>query len=104
MQQPRSCLVSDYDHGADHHNVYHDDDDDDDHDDCSALLQSILNLYYWSIIIIYAREDLQSDWFRLFVFSPLCVFKCVFKRHALEDAKSHCNCSTFIRCAFSNVS
>ena len=86
MQQPRSCLVSDYDHGADHHNVYHDDDDDDDHDDCSALLQSILNLYYWSIIIIYAREDLQSDWFRLFVFSPLCVFKCVLKLSAREDA------------------
>ena len=69
MQQPRSCLVSDYDHGADHHNVHHDDHDndddgdddgDDDHDDCSALLQSISKLYYWSMIImtpmIYVKE------------------------------------------------
>ena len=63
MQQPRSCLVSDYDHGDDHHNVYHNDDDDhddddddvdDDDDDCSALLQSISNIYTidWSMVII----------------------------------------------------
>ena len=35
------------------------------------------------------REEAQSHWLHLFVFSPLCVFKCVLKTLAEEDAKSH---------------
>ena len=32
---------------------------------------------------------LIDNWLHLFVFSPLCVFKCVLKLSAREDAKSH---------------
>ena len=39
-------------------------------------------------------------------FSPLCIFKCVLKGPASEDAQSHwfCICLAFLQCTFSNVS
>ena len=36
-----------------------------------------------------ACEDAKSHWLHLIEFSPVCVFKCVLKWHAWEDAKSH---------------
>ena len=42
----------------------------------------------------------------IFYFSPLCVFKCLLKLSAFEDAKSQCNIGCIfspLHCVFSNV-
>ena len=37
----------------------------------------------------FAQEDAKSHWLHLLNFSPLCIFKCLLKSLAWEDAKSH---------------
>ena len=59
---------------------------------CAIITQILLGwrniaIFYTNIV---GREHLaKSHWLHLFGFSPLCVFKCLLKSLASEDAKLH---------------
>ena len=72
------------------------------HTGCICLIFSPLCVFK-CVLKLLASEDAKSHWLHLFDFSPLCVFKWFLKLSTRWDAKSHClHFWTFLHCVLSN--